>query len=392
MLVIGSPIAQFFGNNGTFLSGGYVYSYVAEASSTLKATYPTVADALASTNANTNPHKLNSRGEMPLVLNGATKLIVTDSDLNVINTFDDLDSTTGNVTDANGNALLNFTTIPNSVNYFQITNAATGNNPRFAATGGDNNLDADIRGKGTGGVKINNAYKLPTTDGTSGQSIATDGAGTLSWSTAITAGRQLGAPQVFTATGTYTKTAGTNYIVITATGGGGGGGGGASGGGGGGGGGAGGTVAHRQSAPASTYTVTVGTGGAGGANTGAVGANGIDTTVGALLTASGGVGGTGGSITNCVSGGAGGAAASGSICNNPGGGGGAGIYIGGTTTASGAGGSSFWGGGANGVSTNVAGVNAAAYGAGGSGGAPTSGTGRAGGNGKDGYVVIYEYS
>lgn len=64
--------------------------------------------------------------------------------------------------DTNGNVLLAASATASAVNAFTITNAASGNNPTFGATGSGTNLNAIIRGKGTGGVAI-----LGFTDGSS---------------------------------------------------------------------------------------------------------------------------------------------------------------------------------------------------------------------------------
>ncbi len=384
--VLGTPIFQSWKTNNEFNNGGFVHTYEAGSSSTLKATYPTVDDAIAGTNANANPVELDAYGTAAIVLKGATKVVITDAAGDIIpgHTFDDLDSATTNITDANGNELLKFSTVASAVNELTITNAAAGNEPRLSATGDDTDIDVDIRGKGTGGIKVNGVYRLPIVDGAVHQVIETDAAGVASWADS---GR-LAAVQTFTASATMTTTAGARSIIFYATGGGGAGGAGGSGAGGGAGGGAGATCIHRVTSPAATYALTVGTGGAGGAGAGAVG---LDTTVAALCTAGGGLGGTSNAVTTGVAGVAGGTATGANIANIPGGGSGAGIFVSNVITVSGQGGASRWGGGAPGVVNNTAGATAAAYGAGGSGGAPTSGTAKNGGSGKDGIVIAYEY-
>ena len=56
--------------------------------------------------------------------------------------------------DENGNEQLVFQTTSSAVNQFEITNAATGNPPQLAATGGDSNIDLNLAAKGTGHVTI----------------------------------------------------------------------------------------------------------------------------------------------------------------------------------------------------------------------------------------------
>ena len=58
------------------------------------------------------------------------------------------------IADENGNEQIIFQTTASAVNQFDITNAATGNNPIFEATGGDSNVGIDIKPKGTGEVVV----------------------------------------------------------------------------------------------------------------------------------------------------------------------------------------------------------------------------------------------
>ena len=62
-----------------------------------------------------------------------------------------LDDATG-IDDENGNQQIIFQTTASAVNEIEITNAATGNAPQIAATGGDTNIDLKLQGKGTGEV------------------------------------------------------------------------------------------------------------------------------------------------------------------------------------------------------------------------------------------------
>ena len=56
------------------------------------------------------------------------------------------------LTDANDNELLILNTIASAVNEISLQNAATGNAPRLSATGGDTNIDLNLRAKGTGNI------------------------------------------------------------------------------------------------------------------------------------------------------------------------------------------------------------------------------------------------
>ena len=58
------------------------------------------------------------------------------------------------IADENGNEQIIYQTTASAVNQFDITNAATGNNPIFEATGGDSNVGIDIKPKGTGEVVV----------------------------------------------------------------------------------------------------------------------------------------------------------------------------------------------------------------------------------------------
>lgn len=163
---LGSPKVQYF-KTGTseFLVGGKLYSYV-PGTTTPKATYPTIDDANAHTNANANPVILDSRGEGTIVLDGSTKFVLTDADDVLIWSVDDVGSTSTDILDSNGNELLKFVTTNNAFNEWTITNAATGNKPSFAATGSDTNVGGQVTTQGsgdllldggsTGGIKLNN--------------------------------------------------------------------------------------------------------------------------------------------------------------------------------------------------------------------------------------------
>ncbi len=179
--------------------------------------------------------------------------------------------------------------------------------------------------------------------------------------------------QKFTASGTYTPTAGMLHCIIECIGGGGGGGG--TGGSGtttnvGSGGGSGGYSRLYTTAAAigASKAVTIGTAGAGGTAGANAGGAGAATSVGVLCVANGG-GGGGGSASSGTLGAAG---------------------AGGTA----GGGSSYFGGGANGqVSTaSATGIAAGNYGSGGGGAASNSTTTAfAGGAGSIGFVIITEF-
>ena len=70
-----------------------------------------------------------------------------------------IDTATG-IIDENGNEQLKFVTTGSAVNEFQLTNAATGNAPAIAVTGGDTNIDMNITPKGIGRATFNGQGKI----------------------------------------------------------------------------------------------------------------------------------------------------------------------------------------------------------------------------------------
>ena len=65
-----------------------------------------------------------------------------------------------NIQDENGNEQLVFQTTGTAVNEFELTNAATGNAPQIAVTGGDTNVDMNITPKGIGRATFNGQGKI----------------------------------------------------------------------------------------------------------------------------------------------------------------------------------------------------------------------------------------
>lgn len=203
--------------------------------------------------------------------------------------------------------------------------------------------------------------------------------------------------QTFTGNGTYTPTTGMLYCVAQLVGGGGGGGGASIDGGAqspsgsGGGGGQCAVSVFDAATIGASKAVTIGAGGAGGVGV-ADGVDGGTTSLGALLSVSGGVKGqymrTNGPIQE---GGDGGQAIVGTPSYSSfGGGGGYSINVGGAIV-SGCGGSSLLspGGKARGIPAN--GVSGGGYGGGGSGGVASVGVPATGGTGDSGVVIITEY-
>lgn len=158
--IIGEPIFSAFDNNGDPLNGGFVYSYSA-GSSTPLATYPTLTDASNSTNANSNPVQLNSRGEANIIIKGSTKLILKDALLNTIWTVDNIADVTSNsfseIVDVNGNPIITFTAVASAINRLEIRNSTTTNPPIVTVTGTDTNIGIQVTTKGSGVLAITGA-------------------------------------------------------------------------------------------------------------------------------------------------------------------------------------------------------------------------------------------
>ena len=252
-----------------------------------------------------------------------------------------------------------------------------------------------------GGITTTNPIQSIASVGTSGQLLTSNGASALPTFQTSTRFNSV-VIQSFTASGTYTPTTNMQYCIIELVGGGGGGGGStstssttvsAAGGG------AGGGYARLFASAATigaSQTVTVGSGGTAGAVAGGTGGTGGTSSVGTLISASGGGGGVG-ATTGGLSAALGGTAGNGTIgtvqsygqCGFNG----FGIYISGSSyyAVGGQGGNSVLGGGAK-SSSSGAGINGQGYGGGASGASlGISGTQGTGGVGAAGIVIITEY-
>ena len=438
-LMITNTKFQALDSNGDPLSGGKVYTYIA-GTSTPAATYPTETDADAGTNANANPVILDSRGEASIVAAGAVKIILKDSDDNTINTTDYINTASNDVIDGNGNELLTFTAVSSAVNNFNVSNSSAGNDVILSSEGDDSNIDIRLNPKGSGvivldsdvtvssdatitgdaavtgnttltGSLVADGLSYPTADGTAGQYMLTDGAGTLSFDSPITSV----VLQTFTASGTYTPTTGMQYADIFVLGAGGGGGGGTGTTNAGaitGGGGAGGHAFRLVTAAqvGATAAVTIGSGGTAGSSSGGDGGTGGTSSVALIgtgtltITAAGGGGGgyqNNGGATTVEAGASGGTTISGDDRSFDGGDGFYGLRCAGVDTAgnpgmtiSGAGSDSLHGFGGRsrtGAGTTQTGDDGTGYGSGGSGGMADQTGSAAGGAGADGLVIIREY-
>lgn len=242
-----------------------------------------------------------------------------------------------------------------------------------------------------GGTTSTGVLQSVATVGSSGQVLTSNGAAALpTWQTAPTGtGINKVIRQVFTASGTYTPSANMVYCDIEVCGGGGAGGGSANtsprtaGGGGGGG-------YARKVVTAATIgaskAVTVGAGGVGASNT--TGGTGGTSSVGVIVSATGGVGGATAAFNVPVVGGAGGTGSSGdfNFTGNDGG------FKDDTTTIGSLGGDSFFGGGAPALVDTTGVGNAGTNYGGGGGGSIAASASIVGGAGFQGIVIITEYT
>ncbi len=158
----------------------------------------------------------------------------------------------------------------------------------------------NVNSLGVKDIKRNSSVALTANDMLAGQTVVLvyDGTNFQLVSTIATQIKSI-TSQVFTASGTYTPTAGMQYCIVEMMGGGGGGGGAQGGGGGtaaaGGGGGAGGYILSliTKATIGASQVVTIGAGGAGGAAGNNNGSSGGDTSLGSIISATGGVFGVG---------------------------------------------------------------------------------------------------
>lgn len=249
-------------------------------------------------------------------------------------------------------------------------------------------------------IAASSIITLPNGVGTLGQGLITDGTGALSFANIAIKSVNV---QTFSSSGTYTPTSGMLFSIAEVLGAGGGSGGmaGTSNTGGAGGGGAGGwaSALYTASQIGASQAVTIGAAG-GAASSGANnGGSGGTTSLGSLLSATGGAGGTGGTTSatsgNTVSGGAGGTGTVSSgitIGTQAGQPGSPSVSFGATAAGwGGNGGSSRYGGGGLGaMNSSAVGAAGSGHGAGG-GGSFDSGAAQAGAAGSGGYIVIHEF-
>ena len=100
----------------------------------------------------------------------------------------DFDTSHG-IRDENGNEQLFFSTTSSAVNYVNVTNAATGNDPKIAAAGDDSNIDLQIAPKGSGELVVGTGSAAPTITSAGAYDLTLDtNSGTNSGTITITDG------------------------------------------------------------------------------------------------------------------------------------------------------------------------------------------------------------
>jgi len=109
------------------------------------------------------PHSAGVTNEMLLPAGSSStlvSLVSTDTLTNKTLTAPKI-ADAGFIADANGNEQIIFQTTSSAVNELEVTNAATGNNPAIAASGGDTNVGLEFTAKGSGYIKFNDLAYIP---------------------------------------------------------------------------------------------------------------------------------------------------------------------------------------------------------------------------------------
>ncbi|WP_158781578.1 hypothetical protein [Pantoea sp. BAV 3049] len=289
-----------------------------------------------------------------------------------------------------------------SADVFTIQRAQEGTTARIWSA---NDIAANMMTAGTLSVfaqkdlslQINNNLSEINTAGPDAVNAALTNLGLI---TGGAVGRLLGPPKIFTASGNYTPTDGTKMIVVEVQGSGGGGGGsgttGSSACSSGAGGGAGGyAMSLLTSGFSDGVAITVGSAGSGGSASPGNGVSGGSVTFGSFITCTGGGGGVATSASppfSCAPG-TPGTATGGNIVNKSGSGGMSSLFPSVNSGSAGAGGSSQLGTGGYATTVNSTGSAGTGYGAGGGGAfSSVSTSGKTGGAGSGGVVIVWEYA
>ena len=93
------------------------------------------------------------------------------------------------IRDENGNEQLFFQTTSSAVNFLEITNAATGGDPKLSANGSDSNVDLALAPKGSGEIVVGTGSAAPTITSSGAYDLILDtNSGTNSGTITITDG------------------------------------------------------------------------------------------------------------------------------------------------------------------------------------------------------------
>ena len=137
--------------NGTSGSQNVVFKYVTGSGTSATISNGKTILAYAKADDGTNPNIVSVEFGGDVVDDTSPQL---GGNLDTNSFMIDFDDDHG-IRDENGNEQLQFQTTSSAVNHFDITNAATGNNPSITAVGDDSNISINLIPKGTGEVQAN---------------------------------------------------------------------------------------------------------------------------------------------------------------------------------------------------------------------------------------------
>ena len=175
----------YFLKNATSGSQNVVFKYVTGTGTSATVANGKTVIAYAKADDGTNPNISTISLASDLVDDTSPQL---GGNLDTNSFMIDFDDAHG-IRDENANEQLFFSTTSSAVNYLNVTNAATGNDPKLSALGDDSNIDLAISPKGTGEVVIGTgaATATLTSSGAYDLTLDTNG-GTNSGTITITDG------------------------------------------------------------------------------------------------------------------------------------------------------------------------------------------------------------
>ena len=175
----------YISKNATSGSQNVVFKYVSGSGTSATVANGKTVIAYAKADDGTNPNIATVSLASDLVDDTSPQL---GGNLDTNSFMIDFDDDHG-LRDENGNEQLIFQTTTSAVNHIEMTNAATGNDPKVAAAGGDSNVDLAIAPKGSGEVVVGtgSAAATITTSGAYDLTLDTN-SGTNSGTITITDG------------------------------------------------------------------------------------------------------------------------------------------------------------------------------------------------------------